>query len=217
MKLENQFTVHAPIETAWDTLTDLDAVAPLLPGAQLTGRDGDAYLGKMKVKVGPVTSEFSGRAALTEADRSAHRAVIEAKGRDSRGAGNASATITARLVEEGDATRVTVDTDMKVVGKLAQFGSGVIAQVSEKMMNQFAASLEAKLAAGEQASEPPTAAQAEEAPGALVAAPEPAREPEPLDLLGLAGPALAKRLLPLAAALLAGLVVGLAIRFLRRH
>jgi carbon monoxide dehydrogenase subunit G len=217
MKLENQFTVNAPIETAWDTLTDLDAVAPLLPGAQLTGRDGDAYLGKMKVKVGPVTSDFSGRATLTEADRGAHRAVIEAKGRDSRGAGNASATITARLVEEGDATRVTVDTDMKVVGKLAQFGSGVIAQVSEKMMNQFAASLEAKLAEGDQASEPEAAAQAEAAPGALVAAPEPAREPEPLDLLGLAGPALARRLLPLAAALLAGLVVGLAIRFLRRH
>ncbi|MFI6429899.1 SRPBCC family protein [Rhodococcus oryzae] len=217
MKLENQFTVHAPIETAWDTLTDLDVVAPLLPGAQLTGRDGDAYLGKMKVKVGPVTSEFSGRASFRETDRAAHRAVIEANGRDSRGAGNASATITARLVEEGDATRVTVDTDMKVVGKLAQFGSGVIAQVSEKMMNQFAASLEAKLAAGEQASEPETAAHAEEAPGALVAAPEPTPEPEPLDLLGLAGPALAKRLLPLAAALLAGLVVGLAIRFLRRH
>jgi hypothetical protein len=106
---------------------------------------------------------------------------------------------------------------MKVVGKLAQFGSGVIAQVSEKMMNQFAASLEAKLAEGDQASEPEAAAQAEAAPGALVAAPEPAREPEPLDLLGLAGPALARRLLPLAAALLAGLVVGLAIRFLRRH
>ncbi|AQA22869.1 polyketide cyclase / dehydrase and lipid transport family protein [Rhodococcus sp. MTM3W5.2] len=218
MKLENQFTVHAPIETAWDTLTDLDVVAPLLPGAQLTGRDGDAYLGKMKVKVGPVTSEFSGRAALTEADRGAHRAVIEANGRDSRGAGNASATITARLVEVGDATRVTVDTDMKVVGKLAQFGSGVIAQVSEKMMNQFAASLEAKLAAGEQATEPVKAAPAEPArSGAPFLAPEPAAEPEPLDLLGLAGPALAKRLLPLAAALLAGLVVGLAIRYLRRH
>ncbi|SEL86210.1 SRPBCC family protein [Rhodococcus maanshanensis] len=219
MKLENQFTVNAPIETAWDTLTDLDAVAPLLPGAQLTGRDGDAYLGKMKVKVGPVTSEFSGRAALTETDRAAHRAVIEANGRDSRGAGNASATITARLVEDGAATRVTVDTDMRVVGKLAQFGSGVIAQVSEKMMNQFAASLEAKLAAGESATEPETAVPAEQgAPsGALVAAPEPVEEPEPLDLLGLAGPALVRRLLPLAAAVLAGVVAGLAIRFLRRH
>ncbi|MGW6375872.1 SRPBCC family protein [Rhodococcus sp. NPDC055112] len=219
MKLENQFTVNAPIETAWDTLTDLDAVAPLLPGAQLTGRDGDAYLGKMKVKVGPVTSEFSGRAALTETDRATHRAVIEANGRDSRGAGNASATITARLVEDGDATRVTVDTDMKVVGKLAQFGSGVIAQVSEKMMNQFAAALEAKLAAGARVTEPEPASRAESAarPGAPVVAPEPAKESEPLDLLGLAGPALAKRLLPLAAALLAGVVVGLAIRFLRRH
>ncbi|WP_027502669.1 SRPBCC family protein [Rhodococcus sp. UNC363MFTsu5.1] len=219
MKLENQFTVNAPIETAWDTLTDLDAVAPLLPGAQLTGRDGDAYLGKMKVKVGPVTSEFSGRAALTETDRAAHRAVIEANGRDSRGAGNASATITAHLVEDGAATRVTVDTDMRVVGKLAQFGSGVIAQVSEKMMNQFAASLEAKLAAGEPPTEPETAVPAAQgAPsGALVAAPEPVGEPEPLDLLGLAGPALVRRLLPLAAAVLAGVVAGLAIRFLRRH
>ncbi|MFC7448616.1 SRPBCC family protein [Rhodococcus daqingensis] len=212
MKLENEFTVKAPIETAWDTLIDLDAIAPLLPGAQLTGRDGDAYLGKMKVKVGPVTSEFAGRAVLTETDRAAHRAVIEASGRDSRGAGNASATITARLVDDDGTTRVTVDTDMKIVGKLAQFGSGVIAQVSEKMMNQFAASLEAKLTAAESATEPGTTAPS----GPLVAAPEPAAEPEALDLLGMAGPALVRRLLPLAAALLAGVVAGLLIRYLRR-
>ncbi|GAA4477414.1 hypothetical protein GCM10023094_19610 [Rhodococcus olei] len=214
MKLAHHFTVDAPIETAWATLTDLEAVAPLLPGARLTGRDGDAYLGTMTVKVGPVTSEFAGRAAFAESDHADHRAVIEAKGKDSRGAGNAAATITARLVEEGGRTTVTVDTDMKIIGKLAQFGSGVLAQVSEKLMNQFADALEAKLAAG-------GAAAAGGAGSGAAAGAESERasapEPEAIDLVGLAGPALARRLLPVLAGVAAGVLACLLVRRLRRR
>ena len=147
MKIANEFTVSAPIEQAWDVLIDLEQVIPLMPGAQMTGHDGDDVLGKVKVKVGPVTSEFNGKVHFVERDREQHRAVIDAKGKESRGTGNAAATVTAVLHEAGDRTRVTVDTDLKIVGKLAQFGSGMLQQVSEKLLGQFVESLEAKLAA----------------------------------------------------------------------
>ena len=147
MKIANQFTVSAPIEQAWDVLCDLEQVIPLMPGAQLIGHEGDDYLGKVKVKVGPVTSEFSGKVRFVEQDRDQHRAVIDGKGKEARGTGNAAATVTAQLHEDGRKTRVTVDTDLKIVGKLAQFGSGMLQQVSEKLLGQFVESLEAKLAA----------------------------------------------------------------------
>ena len=147
MKIANEFTVSAPIEDAWKVLTDLEQVIPLMPGAQMTGREGDDVLGKVKVKVGPVTSEFSGKVHFVEQDPVAHRAVIDGKGKEARGTGNAAATVTAQLHDAGDHTRVTVDTDLKVVGKLAQFGSGMLQQVSEKLLGQFVESLEAKLAA----------------------------------------------------------------------
>ena len=146
MKIANEFTVSAPIEKAWDVLIDLEQVIPLMPGAQMTGHDGDDVLGKVKVKVGPVTSEFNGKVHFVERDREQRRAVIDAKGKESRGTGNAAATVTAVLHEAGDRTRVTVDTDLKIVGKLAQFGSGMLQQVSEKLLGQFVESLEAKLA-----------------------------------------------------------------------
>lgn len=178
MKIANEFTVSVPIEDAWDLLTDLDQVVPLMPGAQLTGQDGEDVLGKVKVKVGPVTSEFSGKVRFVEQNRDEHRAVIDAKGKEARGTGNAAATVTARLHDAGQTTRVTVDTDLKIVGKLAQFGSGMLQQVSEKLLGQFVDSLEAKLAADK-----PAAA----APAAAVAAEPPAAEPQPIDLLDLAG------------------------------
>src|ERR1700736_5137106 len=147
MKIANEFTVGAPMDQAWDVLTDLEQVVPLMPGAVLTGRDGDDVLGKVKVKVGPVTSEFSGRVHFVELDRDQHRAVIDGKGKESRGTGNAAATVTAQLQADGERTSVTVDTDLKIVGKLAQFGSGMLQQVSEKLLGQFVESLEAELAA----------------------------------------------------------------------
>lgn len=182
MKIANEFTVSVPIEDAWRVLTDLEQVIPLMPGAQMTGRDGDDVLGKVKVKVGPVTSEFSGKVHLVEQNRDEHRAVIDGKGKEARGTGNATATVTAQLHDAGDHTRVTVDTDLKVVGKLAQFGSVVLQQVSEKLLGQFAESLEAKLAAD---NAPPAPEHDGAAPVAAVVPKQP--ESEAIDLLELAG------------------------------
>jgi uncharacterized protein len=186
MKIASQFTVSAPIEQAWDVLCDLEQVIPLMPGAQLTGHEGDDYLGKVKVKVGPVTSEFSGKVRFIEQDRGQHRAVIDAKGKESRGTGNAAATVTAELHEDGDRTSVTVDTDLKIVGKLAQFGSGMLQQVSEKLLGQFVESLEAELAANSVETAPSPEGAEGAATGATGAA-SPGAEPEPIDLLALAG------------------------------
>ncbi len=147
MRITNQFTVSAPVDKAWEVLTDLEGLAPCLPGAMLTGKQGDDYLGKVKIKIGPVTSEFNGTARFAELDPTSHRAVIDAKGRDTKGAGNASALVSARLEDHGSSTIVHVDTDMKIAGKLAQFGSGMIQQVSEKLLGEFANRLEAKLTA----------------------------------------------------------------------
>jgi carbon monoxide dehydrogenase subunit G len=186
MKIANEFTVSAPIEEAWDVLIDLEQVIPLMPGAQMTGHDGDDVLGKVKIKVGPVASEFNGKVHFVERDRDQRRAVIDAKGRESRGTGNAAATVTAVLYEAGDRTRVTVDTDLKIVGKLAQFGSGMLQQVSEKLLGQFVESLEAKLVANDTpASVAPAPAPETPTPRAVAAAA--AAEPAPIDLLELAG------------------------------
>ncbi|GAB4106625.1 SRPBCC domain-containing protein [Micromonospora taraxaci] len=164
MKISNEFAVAVPIEQAWSVLTDLEGLAPCLPGAQLTGVDGDVYRGRVRVKVGPVISEFAGTAQFVEKDDAAYRGVIDAKGRDARSTGNASALVTAQLRPDGDRTLVSVDTDLKISGKLAQFGSAMIKEVSGKLLAQFVANLEAKLAA-----EQPTAA-----------APTPRTDPEPV-------------------------------------
>nr|WTA64969.1 SRPBCC domain-containing protein [Micromonospora sp. NBC_00855] len=171
MKITNEFAVTVPIERAWAVLTDLEGLAPCLPGAQLTGLDGDVYQGRVRVKVGPVVSEFAGTARFVEKDDAAHRGVIDAKGRDARSTGTASALVTAHLRPDGDRTLVSVDTDLKISGKLAQFGSGMIKEVSGKLLAQFVANLEAKLAA-----EPP-APHPNAEPGAATSAAQP--EPTP--------------------------------------
>ncbi|TQJ23194.1 carbon monoxide dehydrogenase subunit G [Micromonospora sp. A202] len=163
MKITNEFAVAVPIDEAWAVLTDLEGIAPCLPGAQLTGVDGDVYRGRVKVKVGPVISEFAGTARFVEKDDAAYRGVIDAKGRDARSTGNASALVTAHLRPDGDRTLVSVDTDLKISGKLAQFGSGMIKEVSGKLVAQFVANLEAKLAADHSAPAVP-AARAESEP-----------------------------------------------------
>lgn len=145
MKLDNEFTVGVPIGQAWGVLTDLELIAPCMPGAQLTGVTDGVYTGKVKVKVGPVTAEYSGTARFAEKDDEAHRAVIEARGRDSRGNGNASATISAQLRPTGTSTLVTVTTDLTIAGRIAQFGSGMIKEVSAKLLGQFVECLEGRL------------------------------------------------------------------------
>jgi uncharacterized protein len=212
MKIDNQFTVSIPIDEAWNALTDLERIAPSMPGAQLTGRDGEAYLGTVKVKVGPVISEFAGTASFVEKDAVAYHAVIDAKGRDSRGSGNASAVITAQLHSDGtDRTVVTVETDLKISGKLAQFGSGMIAEVSSKLLGQFADSLEKQLAATSDAPTENETVSASAAHGTAspirTAGFRPSAEPRPVDLTHLAGGAIAKRLLPVAAVIVVAVIV----------
>lgn len=195
MKIANEFTISVPVDDAWDMLTDLAQVVPLMPGAQLIGQEGDDYLGKVKVKVGPVTSEFTGKAHFVDLDPVQHRAVIDARGREARGTGNAAAVVTAQLHPDGNQSRVSVDTDLKIVGKLAQFGRGMLQQVSEKLLGQFVESLEAKLAGTAQTTEQtttePTPPQ-QQSPNGHPQAPTittitAASEPAPIDLLELAG------------------------------
>lgn len=220
MKIDNEFTVSVPIVKAWDVLSDMTQVVPLMPGAQLTGQEGDDFLGKVKIKVGPVTSEFNGKAHFIERDEATHRAVVDGRGKEARGTGNAAAVVTLQLHEAGDHTRVTVETDLKIVGKLAQFGSSMLQQVSEKLLGQFVDSLEAKLAAGEEVSVPAvdtvatrtTAGAESPAPAATPVAPAP--EPEPIDLLQLAG---GTSVTKYAAAGVAALVVLVLVVFLRRR
>jgi carbon monoxide dehydrogenase subunit G len=197
MRIENEFTVSVPIERAWEVLTDLAGIAPCMPGAQLTGVEGDVYSGKVKVKVGPVTSEYAGTARFVEKDDATYHAVIDAKGRDSRGAGNASAAISAQLRADGPRTVVSVDTDLKISGKIAQFGSGMIKEVSTKLLGQFVECLEQKVSAPAEAD-----AVANEAAA-------PVAEAEPLHLMSVAGPSIYKRAMPVVVvvAIIVALVV----------
>lgn len=211
MKIENSFTVDAPIEQAWELLTNIPEIAPCLPGAKLTDEADGVYSGGIKVKVGPVTSEYKGSAEFVEKDDATYKAVIDGKGRDVRGAGNAQALITAQMTAEGDKTRVDIDTDLKVSGKVAQFGRGVMQDVSTKLLGQFAECLEAKIA------EPATlegiaAATAEAETQAAEGAPSSGEETddddEVLDLLDAAGGAALKRFAPAALGALLILFLG---------
>ena len=143
MELVNDFTVNVPVDEAWDTLTDVERIAPCLPGAQLQEVEGDVYRGIVKVKVGPILAQFKGQATFVEKDESNHKAVLKAEGRDTTGKGNASALITALLEPQGDSlTKVTVATDLTITGKVAQFGRGALADVSTKLLGQFVDQLE---------------------------------------------------------------------------
>jgi len=137
MELTNEFRVAVPVDEAWAVLTDVERIAPCLPGAQLQEVEGDQYRGIVKVKVGPITAQYKGVATFLEQDVAAHRVVLKAEGRDTRGQGNANATVTATLTPEGDTTVVKVVTDLTITGKVAQFGRGVLADVSGKLMGQF--------------------------------------------------------------------------------
>ncbi len=212
MELINEFEVDAPLDVVWSVLTDVERIAPCLPGAQLQEVEGDEYRGVVKVKVGPITAQYKGAASFVEKDDSGYRAVLRAEGRDTRGTGNATADITAEMAPTATGTLVTVTTDLKVTGKVAQFGRGVMADVSKKLMGQFADNLSELLDQVQPDSEPavdgPASAevslpgQAEEQVR-VIDAPEAAA----VDLLGAAGTPVLKRLLPVAVAVVVLVVV----------
>ena len=160
MKINNEFTVSAPIEQAWNTMLDLEKIAPCLPGAAIKEDKGDGeYDGTMKVKIGPITANYKGTVKFEETDEANRRAVLQATGRDARGQGTASATIVSTLAEEGENTKVSVETDMKLTGRAAQFGRGIAQDVATKMLDQFASCLEREISGGGAAEAAATAAE----------------------------------------------------------
>ncbi len=149
MQLENSFTVPVPIDEAWRVLLDIERIAPCMPGAALDTVDGDDFTGRVKVKLGPINLTYQGKASFIEKDEAAHKAVIDARGKDQRGNGTAAAVVTAKLAAEGAITRVDVLTDLNITGRPAQFGRGVMTDVGNKLLGQFADKLAAQLGEGD--------------------------------------------------------------------
>ena len=204
MDLEHRFTVGSDLDETWAAFNDLERVAPCFPGATLTSVDGDQFRGSVKVKLGPIALQYNGTGQFVERDETAHRAVIEAKGRDKRGNGTANATVTASFSPDDAGTLVEVTTDLAITGKPAQFGRGVIQDVSDKLLGQFVTCLQDKLGgdvgSGGASSEPgageeaapseetagsvdtsggPPAAAATSAPAEVAAIPTPTAPPAP--------------------------------------
>ena len=237
MDLHHEFTVPVPAAEAWKILTDLERLAPCLPGAQLTEIEGDIYRGQVKLKVGPILAQFKGQASFVSRDDSNFLASLKAEGRDTGGKGNASATITAQLFAvDAASAKCTVDTQLNISGKVAQFGRGALADVSDKLLLQFVDNLNKLIAsqptglapsapspapsptkptATPAASPPPLTPTAPSAPAAAPTAPvvrkiEQTQEVAPLNLLDTAGSTIAKRLVPVLvviAAVVAGIVI----------
>ncbi|NBP18046.1 MAG: hypothetical protein EBU98_05275 [Actinobacteria bacterium] len=198
MELHHEFTVPVPAADAWRILTNLEQLAPCLPGAQLTEVEGEIYRGQVKVKVGPIVAQFKGQASFVTRDDTGYTASLKAEGRDTGGKGNAAATITAKL-EPTSATsaKCTVDTDLNITGKVAQFGRGALADVSDKLLLQFVDNLNALIASGAAApASTPAAAQAATPAAPAVRQIEHTDDVAPLDLLDAAGGTIAKRLVP---------------------
>jgi carbon monoxide dehydrogenase subunit G len=172
MKLENSFTVPVPVDQAWAVLQDVERIAPCMPGATLDSVEGDSFTGRVKVKVGPIMLTYSGKASFLDKDQSAHSMTIEASGKETRGSGTAKATVQASMQADGDSTKVLLTTDLAVTGKPAQFGRGVMADVSGKLINQFASCLAEEVGSGS-AAQPVASGAPAETPAASTA-PEPA-------------------------------------------
>ncbi|MGY1724885.1 SRPBCC family protein [Blastococcus sp. SYSU DS0533] len=170
MQLENSFTVPVPVDEAWRVLLDIERIAPCMPGAALDSVEGDDFTGRVKVKLGPINLTYQGKASFIEKDEAAHRAVIDARGKDQRGNGTAAATVTANLRAEGSVTRVDVLTDLNITGRPAQFGRGVMTDVGNKLLGQFADKLAAQLGEGDAQGDADRAAAAADAGAASKAA-----------------------------------------------
>jgi len=216
MDLTNSFTVPADIDTAWNTLLDVEAIAPCMPGAKLTGVEGDDFTGTVKVKLGPVSLTYGGEAMFLEKDAENHVAIIEGTGKETRGSGTAKAVVTTALIaESAEVTRVDVTTNLTITGKAAQFGRGVMQDVAGRLVDQFAANLEGVIAARMQPSGGTTdtsdtsetgdiadagnasaSADTSQAGVAAPAPPAPQVEAEALDLGAVAAGPVLKRVVP---------------------
>jgi carbon monoxide dehydrogenase subunit G len=225
-QLINEFTVNRPIDEAWPLITDLERIAPCLPGAELQEIEGDTYRGVVKVKLGAISSQFKGEAHFVERDDMNYRAVIKGAGRDTGGRGNATAEIMAQAEAlSPTSTRVAVTTDLHITGKVAQFGRGIMGDVSSKLMVQFADNLNQMI--DDQATAVPAPAPeptpADEPSGADIAAGAAPSTPtvrkiegaaaEPIDLMEVGGSSIVKRVAP---ALIAIVILLLLLRR-RRH
>lgn len=199
MEFVNEFRVPVSIDQAWEVLTDVNRVVPAIPGAQLLSVDGDDFVGVVKVKVGPITVQYKGNASFEDKNLSAHRAVIRADGKESRGQGNASALVTAQLKDEGETTCCLLTTDLTISGKAAQFGRGALSEVATNLIGQFATNLEADLLGGSRDVATSTTA----APAGTEN-----KAADSVDLLKVVALPMAKRFAPVIAALVAGLVTG---------
>lgn len=223
MELEHTFTVPVGIDDAWRVLTDIERIAPCMPGAKLDSVDGDDFTGTVKVKLGPINLTYTGKASFVEKDERHHEATIDARGRDARGNGTAAAKIKATLRESNGTTTVDVVTDLDITGKPAQFGRGVMVDVGNRLIGQFAERLEATLTDEGEAIEAETlvdgsaaVSAGEDAPSIVTIRPTPVFDDvEPIDLLSHAGPAVAKRLAPVVA-VLAVIVMTIILRGARR-
>jgi len=219
VQLTHSFTVPVGVDEAWVVLRDIQRIGPCMPGATIDSVDGEDFTGTVKVKVGPISMAYRGSASFVDVDEAAHRAAIDASGKETRGSGTARAHVTAELREAADGTEVTVVTDLSVTGRPAQFGRGVMADVGSKLIQQFADCLSEQLgstaplpavdegdgaepAAADEpvAGAPSMVAAAARVTGDGSAAPPPGT-PDEIDLLEVAGAPVARRLAPLAAAL----------------
>ena len=228
MQFQDSFRVSRPLDETWSTLLDVERIAPCLPGAELREVEGDEYRGVVKVKVGPITAQYQGTATLADVDEGDRRIRIDATGRDTRGQGNAKAAITVTMAADGDGTQVDIETDLTITGKVAQFArGGVLQEVSEKLLGQFAANLERDVlgaatlvdATGGNgsggATEPTASAPAAPATGGtrqISSAPA-----EPVDLFEIAGGSVLRRLLPVLAGVVVFTVLIMLVRRSRRR
>ena len=213
MKIQNEIEVAAPPEELFDVLSDVERVAPLLPGATLEGKEGDAYTGAVKLKIGPITASYRGRLRFLELDEESQRAVMEASAQETNGQGNAQATITASVSGSDSQSVLNLDTDLEVRGKAAQFGRGVLGNVSQRILDQFARNLESEvLSSRERPSEEETDESApEEADRGAPSRPTPTAPAggESLDVLSLLGGSpMLRQAIPVVAALVLGLLLG---------
>jgi carbon monoxide dehydrogenase subunit G len=217
--LNHEFIVNVPVNDAWLILTDLERIAPCLPGAQLTEVEGDIYRGQVKIKVGPIVAQFKGQASFVTRDDAAHTASLKGEGRDTTGKGTASAIITAQLTSvTPTSTKCTVVTNLTISGKVAQFGRGALADVSDKLLAQFSENLNQLITSSPAITSAPAASTAPATAATEVTAASPeirkieSAEVAPLDLLGTAGAPILKRAIPVVVALI--VVVIAAIKFL---